>query len=95
MITAHSSIGQKFSTTAVTLVGLATSVGGLLWLSTTRLDTELWIPVASLSLFGLGFGLPLVLLAVLARARQDLEKTPKPGHALESSLRQACPQVTD
>jgi hypothetical protein len=48
---------RRFDATAVTLVGLAASVVGLLWLSTTRIDTELWIPVASLSLFGLGFGL--------------------------------------
>ena len=48
---------RRFDATAVTLAGLAASVGGLLWLSTTRIDTELWVPVASLSLFGIGFGL--------------------------------------
>jgi MFS family permease len=48
---------RRFDATAVTLVGLAASVIGLAWLSFTRIDSELWIPVASLSLFGLGFGL--------------------------------------
>jgi len=48
---------RRFDATAVTLAGLAASVAGLLWLSTTRIDTELWIPVVSLALFGLGFGL--------------------------------------
>ena len=63
---------RRFDATAVTLVGLATSVGGLIWLSTTRIDTELWIPVASLSLFGLGFGLtvtPRSMAAVEAAGR--------------------------
>lgn len=48
---------RRFDATAVTLVGLASSVVGLVWLSTTRIDTELIVPVASLSLFGFGFGL--------------------------------------
>ncbi len=48
---------RRFDATSVTLVGLAASVVGLLWLSFTRLETDLWMPVASLSLFGLGFGL--------------------------------------
>ncbi|MEX1296347.1 MAG: MFS transporter, partial [Candidatus Limnocylindrales bacterium] len=63
---------RRFDATAVTLAGLAASVGGLLWLSTTRIDTELWIPVASLSLFGLGFGLtvtPRSMAAVEAAGR--------------------------
>jgi MFS family permease len=48
---------RRFDATSVTLVGLGCSVVGLVWLSTTRIDTELIVPVASLSLFGLGFGL--------------------------------------
>lgn len=63
---------RRFDATGVTLVGLAISVGGLLWLSTTRIDTELWIPVTSLSLFGLGFGLtvtPRSMAAVEAAGR--------------------------
>jgi MFS family permease len=63
---------RRFDATGVTLVGLALSVCGLLWLSTTRIDTELWIPVASLSLFGLGFGLtvtPRSMAAVEAAGR--------------------------
>ena len=65
-------LARRFDATTVTLVGLATSVVGLLWLSTTRIDTELWIPVASLSLFGLGFGLtvtPRSMAAVEAAGR--------------------------
>ena len=50
-------IMRRLDATAVTLGGLAISVAGLVWLSTTRIDTELIVPVASLSLFGLGFGL--------------------------------------
>jgi MFS family permease len=63
---------RRFNATAVTMVGLAASVTGLLWLSTTRIDTELWIPVVSLSLFGLGFGLtvtPRSMAAVEAAGR--------------------------
>lgn len=48
---------RRFDATAVTLAGLAAGVVGLVWLSTTRIDTDLAIPVASVSLFGLGFGL--------------------------------------
>mgnify|MGYP001826075281 FL=1 len=48
---------RRFNATAVTMAGLAASVAGLVWLSTTRIDTELWVPVGALSLFGLGFGL--------------------------------------
>ena len=48
---------RRFHPTAVTLGGLAAGVVGLVWLSTTRIDTELIVPVASISLFGLGFGL--------------------------------------
>jgi MFS family permease len=63
---------RRFDATAVTLAGLASAVVGLLWLSVTRIDTELWIPVASLSLFGLGFGLtvtPRSMAAVEAAGR--------------------------
>ena len=63
---------RRFNATAVTLVGLAASVAGLVWLSTTRIDTELWVPVGSLSLFGLGFGLtvtPRSMAAVEAAGR--------------------------
>ena len=63
---------RRFNATAVTLVGLAASIVGLLWLSTTRIDTALYVPVASLSLFGLGFGLtvtPRSMAAVEAAGR--------------------------
>ena len=48
---------RRFDATIVTIAGLAASVVGLVALSTTRIDTDLIVPVASLSLFGLGFGL--------------------------------------
>jgi len=48
---------RRLDATAVTLVGLAASVIGLLTLSTVRFDTDLLVPVVSLSLFGFGFGL--------------------------------------
>ena len=48
---------RRFDATLVTLIGIVASVIGLLALSTTRIDTDLIVPVASLSLFGLGFGL--------------------------------------
>jgi MFS family permease len=48
---------RRFDATLVTLVGIVASVVGLLVLSTTRIDTDLIVPVVSLSLFGLGFGL--------------------------------------
>lgn len=48
---------RRFDATAVTLFGIAASVVGLLALSTTRIDTDLVVPIASLSLFGFGFGL--------------------------------------
>jgi MFS family permease len=63
---------RRFNATAVTLFGLASSVIGLLWLSTTRIDTELIVPVAALSIFGLGFGLtvtPRSMAAVEAAGR--------------------------
>ncbi len=63
---------RRFDATAVTLGGLAAGVVGLLWLSTTRIDTELIVPVASISLFGLGFGLtvtPRSMAAVEAAGR--------------------------
>jgi MFS family permease len=63
---------RRFDATLVTIAGLAASVVGLLWLSTTRIDTELYVPVAALALFGLGFGLtvtPRSLAAVEAAGR--------------------------
>jgi hypothetical protein len=63
---------RRFDATAVTLGGLAAGVVGLLWLSTTRIDTALIVPVASISLFGLGFGLtvtPRSMAAVEAAGR--------------------------
>jgi MFS family permease len=63
---------RRFDATLVTLAGLGASVVGLLWLSTTRIDTELHVPVAALSLFGLGFGLtvtPRSMAAVEAAGR--------------------------
>jgi MFS family permease len=63
---------RRFDATLVTLAGLGASVVGLLWLSTTRIDTELYVPVAALALFGLGFGLtvtPRSMAAVEAAGR--------------------------
>ncbi len=63
---------RRLNATAVTIAGLAASVVGLVWLSTTRIDTELWVPVGALSLFGLGFGLtvtPRSMAAVEAAGR--------------------------
>ena len=63
---------RRFDGTLVTIVGLGTSVVGLLWLSTTRIDSELYVPVAAISLFGLGFGLtvtPRSMAAVEAAGR--------------------------
>jgi MFS family permease len=63
---------RRFNATAVTLAGLTASVFGLVWLSTTRIDTALWVPVGALSLFGLGFGLtvtPRSMAAVEAAGR--------------------------
>ncbi|MFV2063281.1 MAG: MFS transporter [Chloroflexota bacterium] len=48
---------RRLDATAVTLAGLAAAVVGLLALSTVRHDTDLLVPVLSLSLFGFGFGL--------------------------------------
>ena len=64
---------RRFDATAVTLVGLAASVFGLIWLSTVRIDTELWVPVVSISIFGVGFGLtvtPRSMAAVEAAGRK-------------------------
>ena len=63
---------RRFDGTVVTIAGLGSSVVGLLWLSTTRIDSELYVPVAALSLFGLGFGLtvtPRSMAAVEAAGR--------------------------
>ncbi len=63
---------RRFNATAVTLVGLAASVVGLVWLSTTRIDTELYVPVGAMSVFGIGFGLtvtPRSMAAVEAAGR--------------------------
>jgi MFS family permease len=63
---------RRLDATAVTMVGLAASVGGLVWLSFTRIDTELWVPVSAISIFGLGFGLtvtPRSMAAVEAAGR--------------------------
>jgi hypothetical protein len=63
---------RRFDATSVTLAGLAMSVIGLLVLSTTRIDTDLLVPVVSLALFGLGFGLtvtPRSMAAVEAAGR--------------------------
>jgi MFS family permease len=48
---------RRFDATVVTLAGLAASIVGLVALSTVRIDTDLIVPVASLSVFGIGFGL--------------------------------------
>ena len=56
----------------VTIIGLGTSILGLLLLSTVRLETDLLVPMAAVSLFGLGFGLtvtPRTTAAVEAAGR--------------------------
>jgi len=63
---------RRFDATVVTIAGLIAGVVGLVWLSTTRIDSELIVPVASVSLFGLGFGLtvtPRSMAAVEAAGR--------------------------
>ncbi len=65
---------RRFDATGVTLVGIVAGSIGLLVLSTTRIDTNLVVPVASLSLFGLGFGLTV---------------TPRSSAALEAAGRAA------
>ena len=63
---------RRFDATAVTMAGLAAAVVGLLVLSTVRFDSELWLPVLALSVFGLGFGLtvtPRSMAAVEAAGR--------------------------
>jgi MFS family permease len=63
---------RRIDATLVTLVGLAASIAGLLVLSTVRIDTELAVPLAAVSLFGLGFGLtvtPRTTAAVEAAGR--------------------------
>jgi MFS family permease len=63
---------RRVDATLVTLVGLATSIAGLLLLSTVRIDTDLLVPLAAVSLFGLGFGLtvtPRTTAAVEAAGR--------------------------
>lgn len=48
---------RRFDATMVTLVGISASIVGLMVLSTVRIDTDVVVPVAALSVFGLGFGL--------------------------------------
>jgi EmrB/QacA subfamily drug resistance transporter len=63
---------RRLDATLVTVVGVVTGVVGLIWLSTTRIDTQLFVPVAALSTFGLGFGLtvtPRSAVAVEAAGR--------------------------
>jgi MFS family permease len=63
---------RRIDGTVVTMAGLATSIVGLLLLSTVRLETELVVPLVAVSLFGLGFGLtvtPRTTAAVEAAGR--------------------------
>ena len=63
---------RRLDGTVVTMVGLATAIAGLLILSTVRIDTDLLVPLAAVSLFGLGFGLtvtPRTTAAVEAAGR--------------------------
>jgi MFS family permease len=65
---------RRLDATLVTLVGLATSIAGLLALSTVRIDTDLLVPLVAVSLFGLGFGLtvtPRTTAAVEAAGRSS------------------------
>lgn len=48
---------RRLDATVVTVAGLVASVVGLLVLSTVRIDTDMLVPVLSLAVFGLGFGL--------------------------------------
>ncbi len=63
---------RRVDATLLTMAGLATSIVGLLLLSTVRIDTELAVPMLAVSLFGLGFGLtvtPRTTAAVEAAGR--------------------------
>lgn len=63
---------RRRGATAVTIAGLGLGVAGLVWLSSTRIDTALWVPVGALSVFGLGLGLtvtPRSAVAVEAAGR--------------------------
>ena len=63
---------RRLDATLVTMVGLATSIVGLVLLSTVRIDTDLLVPLTAVSLFGLGFGLtvtPRTTAAVEAAGR--------------------------
>jgi MFS family permease len=63
---------RRVDGTVVTMVGLGAAVIGLLALSTVRIDTDLVVPLAGVSLFGLGFGLtvtPRTTAAVEAAGR--------------------------
>jgi MFS family permease len=63
---------RRLDGTLVTIAGLVVGSLGLLALSTVRIDSDLPLPVASVSLFGLGFGLtvtPRTTSAVEAAGR--------------------------
>lgn len=63
---------RRLDGTIITIVGLGAGVIGLVALSTVRIDTELVVPIAAVSLFGLGFGLtvtPRTTAAVEAAGR--------------------------
>ena len=57
---------RRLNATAVTVAGLVAGAVGLVWLSVTRIDTELWVPVGAISLFGLGFGLTVTARSMAA-----------------------------
>jgi len=57
---------RRFNATAVTIIGLVAAAAGLVWLSVVRIDTELWVPVGALSVFGLGFGLTVTARSMAA-----------------------------
>ena len=65
---------RRIDGTVVTFIGLAAGVAGLVGLSTVRIDTDLIVPQAAVSLFGLGFGLTV---------------TPRTSAAVESAGRSA------
>jgi DHA2 family multidrug resistance protein-like MFS transporter len=48
---------RRVDATTVTVAGLVAGAVGLVTLSTTRIDSDLIVPVGSMAIFGLGFGL--------------------------------------
>jgi MFS family permease len=57
---------RRTGVVVLSLVGLALSVGGLIWLSTATVESELGLVVGGLSAFGFGFGLTVTARSTAA-----------------------------